>query len=826
MRTQLRLAARSLARAGTYTAASVTTIALAVATACAVFALVNAVILRPLPYPRAERLVGMWHTLPGVDIPLAKQSLGTYVIYRENARSFEASGVFVSLAATLNFAASDASPERVRVAWTTPSVFDVLGARTLIGRLFGDADAAHGARDVALISEHLWRSRFAADPAIVGKLIDVDAVQRTIVGVMPASFAFPEPRTPVWIPLGATNPPYLGSFGYDGIGRLRPGVSIEAARLELTRILGRAAERFPEQAPGVSTATVLRKTRIAPVLHAMRDDVVAGFDHILWMTAAVVVLLVVVAFSNLASLVLVRIESRRRELTVRRALGASAAMVWRDLLLESGLVAAGGAVLGLVVGAFAIEVLVRIAPAGVPRLDEVRIDAPVISVAAVCLLSFALVTALIGLLRVRGDATIAVLHGGGRTGTISRSAGRLRSAFIGVEVAISLALLAGSGLLGRSMLRLHHVSPGFDASNVFTFWTFLPPASYRHDDDAAALYHTAIARFRELPGVVSVAATAKLPLEIEGFPYRVTIWGDDGRTSNTDLPPIVQATSTSSGYFETMRIPLIAGRTYDDATVRRGAREAVASRTYVEQVWHDPTGRTGVGKRIRPSANGPWFTIVGVVGDVRDSTLTLPAVPEVYFPEEPSGDTTGKAATTARDMAFVVRTRTPAPEIATALKRELHALDRNLPFHRPSSMEQIVADSRASMTFALIVLAVGAAATLALAIVGLYGAIAYVVALRAREISIRIAVGLDPAAAPSLMLREGASVVAAGAAAGVLVFVAFARLLGSLAFEVAPRDPSTIAFAIATVLAVATVAMLIPARRAARVNPADALKAD
>ncbi len=824
MREQIRFAARSLARARTYTAASLTTIALAVAAACSVFALVNAVILRPLPYVRADRLVGMWHTLPGVDIPVAKQSLGTYALYRESTRSFEATGVFVTLAATLNYTGSDVAPERVRAAWTTPTVFGVLGVRPMIGRLLVDADAAKGAPGVALISERLWRSHFAGDPAILRKPININGVQRAIVGVMPDAFAFPESRTPVWIPLDATNPLYLGTFGFDGIGRLRPGVSIEAARLELTHILGRAAERFPEQAPGVATAMVMRKTRIAPVLHAMRDDVIAGFDRILWMTAAVVGLLVVVAFSNVASLVLVRTEWRQRELTVRRALGASAGTVWRDLLLEGGLVATAGTVLGLIIAWFALHLLVRIAPVGVPRLDEVRIDAPVVGIAALFLVSFGLVTALIGVLRGRGHATMSVLRDAGRTATDSRSARRLRAVFVGVEVAMSLALLAGSGILGRSMLRLRHVSPGFEASNVFTFWTFLPGASYRHDEDAAAFYRNAIARFRQLPGVASVATTAKLPLEIEGFPYRVTVWGDDGRTSNTDLPPIVQATSTSSGYFETMRIPLIAGRTYDDANVRRGALEAVASRKYVEQVWHDQTGRTGVGKRIRSSATGPWFTIVGVVGDVRDSTLTLPAVPEVYFPAEPNGDTTAK--TTTRDLAFVVRTRTPVPEIANALRRELRALDPNLPFHRPASMEQTVADSRASMTFALIMLGVGAAATLVLGIVGLYGAIAYVVALRAREISIRIAVGFDPASAPWLVLREGASIAIAGAAAGVLVFVAFSRLLGSLTFEVTPRDPSMIAVAATSVLAVAAVAMWIPARHAARANPADSLKAD
>ncbi|HET7372433.1 MAG TPA: FtsX-like permease family protein, partial [Gemmatimonadaceae bacterium] len=303
-----------------------------------------------------------------------------------------------------------------------------------------------------------------------------------------------------------------------------------------------------------------------------------------------------------------------------------------------------------------------------------------------------------------------------------------------------------------------------------------------------------------------------------------TVWGDNGTSSTAGLPPVVQATTTTSGYFDAMRISLVAGGTYDDENVRRGAYEAVASAAYVEQVWHDPTGRSGVGKRLRPTATGPWFTIVGVASDVRDSALTLPPVAEVYFPEEPNGDST--VNTTARDMAFVVRTRGATPNLPADLRRVLTSLDPNLPFHRPAWMSDVVADSRASMTFALVVLGAGAMATLLLGILGLYGAIAYVTTLRAREITIRIALGLDPVRAPRLLLRDGAAVIGTGVAAGVLVFAAFARLLGSLTFEVRPLDPAALASAVAGVLAIATLAMWIPARRAAAMNPADTLKAE
>jgi len=495
-------------------------------------------------------------------------------------------------------------------------------------------------------------------------------------------------------------------------------------------------------------------------------------------------------------------------------------------MAEAVIIASLGGAVGFAIAALALTALPLAAPLGLPRLNEVHVDASTVLCAVVLATTFALLSGAIGAWRIRGAETTRILRDGGRTGTSGRAAQRLRTAFVAIEVALSLVLLASSAILGRSLLRLREVRPGFDPANVFTFWTFLPEATYRGARDAARFYREAIQRIQQIPGVVAVAATAKLPLVIEGFPYRVLIWADDG-TDNKVIPPVFQATSTSASYFAAMRIPLIAGRTYDDANVRRGAFEAVVSRAFVEHFWHDPTGRTGVDKRIRPSGDGPWFTIVGVVGDVRDSTLTQPPVAEVYFPEEPTSATPAQGTyTTARDMAFVVRTRTPMPGLADRLRSELHAVDPNLPFYRPATMEQIVGDARAGMAFALTLLAVGATVTLLLGVIGLYGVIAYVVSLRSREISIRIALGLAPAAAARMILRQGEAIVAIGASVGLIVFVLFARLLTTFAFGVSALDITTLVCSLVTVLAVATLATWVPARRAAQVDPARALSAE
>jgi len=815
-----------LTRARGFAAATVATIALAVGAGSAVFGLVNAILLRPLTFANADRLVGIWHTLPGINLPLAKQSGGTYALYRESARSFEAMGVYLTLSATLTYRDATLAPERAHIGYMTASMFSTLGARPLLGRVILDADEKSGGERVALISERLWRTRFNADDHVTNQTIDVDGFARRVVGVMPASFRFPESDTPVWLPLNATPNGYAGGFGNGSVARLRRGVTIEAAQRELARLLPRLAERFPEVRPGVSTKGVLEQTRLAPVIHPLRDDVIGSFDRVLWLIAGTVAVLVVVAFSNVSLLLLVRMESRQRELAVCSALGASRWSVLQTLMMESILVALTGGALGLGVAVLILRTLTDAGALGIPRLGEVHVDASLVAASVALSLLFAAMSWAIGAARVRSRDVIRVLRDGGRTGTSGRAAQRIRAAFVGVEVALSLVLLAGAAVLGRSMMKLRAVQPGFDASNVFTFWTFLPPTSYKSREESARFYATAIDRFRQMPGVASVAATAKLPLEVEGSPYQVLIFADDATSGTNVVPPAIQATAVTTGYFDTMRIPLLAGRSFDDASIRRGALEAVASRGFIEHFWHDPTGRSGVGKRLRPAGNGPWFTIVGVVADIRDSALTRAPVSEVYFPEEPNRDTTGTSYTTARDMAFVVRTRGPMSGLSASLARELHALDPGLPFYRAASMEQIVADARARLTFSLAILAVGASATLVLGVVGLYGVIAYAVSLRTREIGIRIALGLAPAGAARLLLRQGQLVVTAGAAVGSVVFFVFAKLLDSITFEVRALDAASLGGAVVLVLAITLLATWVPAQRAARVDPADTLRAD
>ena len=753
----VRFGARALARARGFTLATIATVALGIGAGSAMFALVNALLLRPLPYPDGDRLVGMWHTMPGLGIKLAKQAPGTYALYQKTAKSFEAVGVCVSLAATLTYPSTSLDPERVRAGYMTQSMFSILRAHPLLGRTFVDSDASKAASPVVVISQRLWESRFGSRPDILGRIINVDGAPRTVIGVMPASFAFPEAQTPIWIPTGDDPPSTVGSFGWDGFGRLKPGVSLATAQHELDNLLPRLPEMFPELRPGVTTISAMRQTKLAPVLHYLRDDVIAGFDHVLWLIAAAVGLVVIVAMSNVASLVLVRTEARRREFAVRTALGAGTTSIWRALAIENAMIALVGLLLGLGATVVAVRAVVAARPAGLPRANEIHVDAAVVGVAVVLAAMFALVSTVLAALRVRTAEAMRVLREGGRGGTSGRAAQRLRTAFVAIEVALSVVLLGGATILGRSTIKLRAVQPGFDPTNVLTFWTFLPASTYRLPPDVGRFYDDALERIRRIPGVASAAASGKLPLEIEGFPYKQLIFVEDEQASGADLPPVYQIASTTSDYFATMRIPLLFGRVYDDANIRRGAFETVVSRGFAEAHWHDATGQAAMGRRVRLAQDGPWFTVVGVSGDVRDSTLVEPPIAEVYFPEASVGDNSHRGTTTMRDMGFVIRTHGPMPDLMQRVQHELHALDPNLPFYRPAWMSDVVADARGQMTFALALLGAGAAVTLFLGAIGLYGVIAYVVSLRRREISIRIALGLAPAGASQLILKQGRS---------------------------------------------------------------------
>lgn len=832
---QARYTLRGLVRARTFTIACLTTIALAVAAGSGMWTLVDTVLLEPLPYPDSNRLVGLWHAAPGLDVPLLPQTAGTYTLYRTSARSLASIGAYIHGTSPVSCGDATALSERVPVAGLTASIFPTLGAHALIGRVFTDTDELPNTRKVVIVSEAFWRSELDASPQVLGQHIRLDGIDREIVGVMPASFRFPGSDIRVWAPIIVDPQGYLGLFGIQAVARLRPGVSVAAAQQELQQILMRAPETYPEQRPGLSTAAILERSRTTVVIHTLREDAIGGFAPILWLVAAVAGVLVLVALSNISSLVLARADARRREFAVRSVLGASWPRVACGAIAEVVLVTLSAGAVGCTLAAGLLALLPhtgatrlvdpRVTDASrivLPRVDEIHPDLMLVLSAVALTAVFSLVGSIVALSRVTIDDPARVLREAGRTGSAGRASHRLRAAFVGVEIALSLMLLSGSAMLDHSLLRLLRVDPGFDSTNRIIFWTALRGTTYFEPPVVAQFYRQAVERIERVPGVVAVGIVSKPPLQNGPLLEFVT---PEDVSSGGSLGSALAVAEASDGYFDAMGIPILSGRTFDESNVRRGAEEAVVSRAFAVRYWHDSTGERALGRRLRTSLSAAWYTIVGVVGDVRDTALTAPASEVVYLPQDigPKTDDIGRAR---HDMMFVVHTRGAGAQLTRSLEHEIHALDPSVPLTDLQPASALVTRAGRRLRFVMLLLAIGAMATLALGIVGIYGVVAFVVGMRSREIAIRIALGLTPWGATRDVLFHGMSIAAAGAVAGLGLFLFFARLLRSVAFQTGTVDALSLVCTTGLTLVIATVATWMPARRAAAIDPAEALRGE
>ena len=816
----LRFAVRSLRKSPAFSITAALTLTIGIGASVAIFAVVNGVLLRPLPYGNPERLVGAWHDMPPIGLTHAQQAPATYFTYQRLAHSIEGIGVYREADVNVAEPRGAAEPERLTSASVSATLIPVLQVPPLIGRVFTDADDRPGAPPVMLIGEGMWRARFGADPKILGRTLDVNGVGREIVGVMPARFRFPAAATQLWIPLqlDPVNPPGT-AFSYTGIARLRAGVTVVDAERDFAAVLPRAPEVVPKFVPGISTQQILDQVRPRPVLVPLLADITGGTARTLWMVAAAAALVLLVACANVANLTLVRADARQRELFVRGALGAGRARLMMHFFAESAVLVAVAAVFGLGAAAVAVRALVTASPAGIPRLTEVRIDPSTVLFTLGIAVFVAVACSLIPALRV-GRGSLA-LGDGGRSGTAGRVQQRLRGGLVTAQIALALVVLAGSGLLMRTFERLHAIRPGFDPEHVSTFWIALPPARYKGDTSIVQFYSRLVDRVAALPSVGVVALTSRLPLESHGVNQN-PLYPEDDASYAEKLPPLQLFTSVNGDYFRAMGIPLLAGKTFDHMEAQRDG-DAIVSQSTAQFFWKDSTGVAALGKRFRPLPKGRLYTVIGVVGDVRDTALAAPPPQTVYFPETlEQGDV---AAQTRRAMALVVRTTKESTSIAPAVQRAVRELDPTLPVFDAKPMASVLSAATAQLTFIIFILGGAAVVTLILGAVGLYGVMAYVVTLRTRELGIRIALGASPRAVAAAMTRYGIRLTGVGIAFGFAIFALVARFLRSLLFGVAPSDPLTLGGSALMLVAIAALASWVPARRAARVDPADALRA-
>ena len=814
---------RSLRRAPLFSSSVVVTLALGIGAATAIFAVVNAVLLRPLPYGHADQLVGVWFDMAPLSLNHAQQTPGTYQTFARFAHTLHEIGLYQEGSVDVSDPSGGSAPEHLGSAYLTQSVIPLLEVSPILGRTFTkEEDGPKGAR-VALISEGLWRTRFGADKGVLGKSLVMYGRPTRIIGVMPSRFRFPNASTELWLPMQLDfNNPYSGGFSYDGVARLAPGVSAAAAERELNAVLPRVVEVAPNLTPTLPMSAVLAQAKPIARVIPMRDDVVGGVSRTLWMVAAAAVLLLVAACANVANLLLARADERQRELAVRAALGAGRARVLVHFFTESAVLAALSVALALAASWAAIHALVSAGPTQIPRLAEVHVGIASVAFAMLAGLLAALASSAIPTLRfMRGDL-LAGLRDGGRGGTVGGKRQRARGVLVTVQVAFALVVLAASGLLLRSFERLRAVRPGFDPANVATLWFSLPSQRYASDTSIVQFLSSVVDRASQVPGVRSAGFTSSLPLENEGGNHD-PVFAEGEPTSTTKIPALASYVSTNASYFATLGIPVIAGRLFDRLE-RQRADEAVISQEAARAYFHDSTGRGAVGKRFQELPGATWYTVIGVVGSVRDTSLAAPPARTVYVPEVVTADK--NLGHTARTIALVARTNGDVSGVTRDLQRMIRELDPTLPTFSVQSMQQTLTASTAQLTFTMIVLGAAAAATLVLSIVGLYAVIAYIVSLRTREIGVRIALGAQPSSVAASVAARGLALCGAGLAVGLVLVLFAGRFLRSFLFEVAPMDPAALAAAVTLLVGLSLAASWIPARRAARVNPVEALRGE
>jgi len=823
LRQNITYACRSLARAPLFSAAVVLTLAIGIGAAAAIFAVVNAVLLRPLPYEHPDQLVGAWLDMAPLSLKHMQQSAGIYRTFKQFAHTVQGIAAYQDGSLSISDPAGRAEPARISVAWTTANAIPLLGIKPIRGRAFNDGEDRPKAAPVAVISEHLWRARFAGSPDVLGKKVVLGSELTEIVGVMPERFRFPNGGTEVWLPERLDpNDPFPGGFNYNVFARLEPGVSLEAAEREFANALPRVVEVAPNFAPSISAKMVLAQARPVNHLVPMRDDVIGDASRTLWMVAATALLVLLVTSANVANLLLVRADARHRELSVRSALGAGRARVLAHFLTEAAVLACVSAALGIGAAIIAVRLLVHAGPSAIPRLAEIQVDGSVVAFTILVAAIVAVACSAFPAIRFLRGNPLSGLRDGGRGGTAGGRRQRTRSALVVAQVALALVVLAASGLLLRSYQQLHAVRPGFNAEGVATLWVATPSSRYPTDTSVVRFYSTLTERVAQLPGVRNVGLASRIPLSGQGMNQNPMYVEGDASTA-TKIPPLEGYISVDSGYFRAMGIPLVAGHLFDRLD-RQHPGEAIISLEAAKAFFHDSTGRAALGHRFQELPNSPWHTIVGVVGSVRDTGLAAPPARTVYFPETVGGDTT--TGQLQRTMGVVARTNGDVATTTRAIQRLIREMDPMLPTFGVRSMSDTVEASMALLSFTMIVLVVAAAVTLVLGMVGLYGVIAYIVSLRSRELGVRIALGAQPSAVATMVTRQGLVLCSAGIAIGLVMIVAGGRFLRSLLFEVGPTDPVTLGATVGVIAAFALLASWIPARRAARVNPAEALRAD
>jgi predicted permease len=819
---QLRQVLRRLSRAPLFTAITLITLAVGVGANTVIFSVVEGVLLKPLPYPHAERLIGVWHTAPGIGIQDLNMSPSIYFIDREQNTTFEDIGAYTGDSVDVTGAGK---PEHVKGLDVTDGVLPILGATPVAGRLFNRRDDSAGAPQTVVLSYGYWQRKFGGASSVVGRPITIDGKPREIIGVLPKGFRFlDQSEADLFLPFQwDRNKTKLGNFSENGLARLKPGVTMEQARADMARLLPVVLRSFP--APEGFSSSIFEKARISPSLRPLKQDVVGNVGNVLWVLMGSIALVLLVACANVANLLLVRVEGRRQELAIRSALGAGWERIAGELLFESVVLGFAGSLLGLALAYGGLRLLVAMAPTGLPRVQEIGIDIPVLLFTLGLSLITSLLIGFIPVLKYAGATATNGLREGGRALSQSRERHRARKTLVVVQVALALVLLICSGLMIRTFRALMHVSPGFVAPDAVQMFRFYIPETQIPDaqrERVVRMEEEILHKLAAIPGVSSVGFSTTVPME--GRSSNDLVFAQDHVYGEGELPPIRRFKFVSPGFFATLGTQILAGRdlTWTDTYQKRPV--AIISENFARQYWHDP--QNAVGKRIRPGNVDDWREIVGVVQDVHDDGVDKEAPSSVYWPVL-LDRFEGEKQSVQRSLAFAVRSpRAGSRTFMNEVQERVWSVDADVPLADVSTLGTLYTKSMARTSFTLVMLCVAGSMALLLGVVGIYGVISYAVSQRTREIGIRMALGAQRDTLTAMFVRQGLRLTLIGAACGLVAAFVSMRLMSSLLFNVSPVDPITYITITIGVVAVAYLACYLPSRRAATVEPMEALRTE
>ena len=817
------LITRRLFRNPLFSIIAIATLGIGIGANTAIFSLVNGILLKALPFEAPDELVGVWHTAPGIGFDEVNQSPALHYTYLDEGRVFESIGMWDP--SSVSVVGLD-EPEEVEAMFLTYTTLEALRIQPALGRRFTAEDDSPDTPHTIMLSHDYWQTRFGGDPAVIGQTLRVDGVTWEIIGVMPSEPRFLRFDPAIYLPFRFDRATlFVGNFSFQGLARLKPGMTVEQANADIDRMVPLAFEKFPGGMP----QDMLASAQFAPYVRPLKQDVVGNIGEVLWVLLGTVAIILLIACANVANLFLVRAEGREREMAVRTAMGASQRAVGWEFLKESLVLGVLGGVAGLALAFAGLQLLGSLMGADLPRMEEIGLNVPVLLFTLGISLFAALLFGLFPALRFARGKVVNALKEGGRGGSAGKEKHRARNTLVVAQMALALVLLVGSGLMIRTFVALQNVDPGFrNPDDILTVRLYIPETEVEDPVELTRTHQNIADRLAAISGVTSVGLSSSVTMD--GWDSNDAVWVEDFPLPEDQVPPIRRFKHVGENYLETMQIPLVAGRAIDWRDCYDLNRVVMVTENFAREYWDQPSD--ALGRRIATMGPGEaqWREIVGVVGNVRDDGLDQDLTAVVYWPMlTPSSWTElpGEQPELQhrRTMRFAMRSdRVGTPGLLPEVRDAIWSVNPNLPLADVRTVREFMNESMARTSFTLIMLIIAASVAMVLGAIGIYGVISYIVNQRTRELGVRLALGAEGKDVKGMVLKQGLVLSGMGVLIGLGASVGLTRLMGALLYGVSPIDPVTFGAVAISLTVVAVLASYLPASRAARIDPVEAIR--